>query len=225
MTPQLLSSAIARVMSLDARAEVGAELPAGDIFNRPDGNVLVFVDGLRPQGNEGRGGGREDMFAWCIIRRDCGAYVCILWSSTVHCVAYFCSAQRQRSFCSSVFVLVLSGLFFTVFPRFFVYIFSRVHRASYHTLCCRWCSCCVLHCENKCKPAKSPHLLLRYVPSWKNYTTQRRLQRVIDSWVCGNKYVGTIIVAVESACWWSRASYRKAVQLCAWHFVKSTHAP
>lgn len=58
LTPQLLSSAIARVMSLDARAEVGSELPAGDIFNRPDGNVLVFVDGLRPQGKKGRGGRR-----------------------------------------------------------------------------------------------------------------------------------------------------------------------
>lgn len=50
MTPQLLSSAIARVMSLDARAEVETGLPAGDIFNRPDANVLVFVDGLRPKG-------------------------------------------------------------------------------------------------------------------------------------------------------------------------------
>lgn len=50
LTPQLLSSAIARVMSLDARAEVDTGLPAGDIFNRPDGNVLVFVDGLRPTG-------------------------------------------------------------------------------------------------------------------------------------------------------------------------------
>lgn len=52
MTPQLLSSAIARVMSLDARAEVNTGLPAGDIFNRPDGNVLVFVDGLRSTGAE-----------------------------------------------------------------------------------------------------------------------------------------------------------------------------
>lgn len=50
LTPQLLSSAISRVMSLDARAEVDTGLPAGDIFNRPDGNVLVFVDGLRPSG-------------------------------------------------------------------------------------------------------------------------------------------------------------------------------
>ncbi len=50
MTPQLLSSAIARVMSLDARAEVDTTLPAGDIFNRPDANVLVFVDGVRPTG-------------------------------------------------------------------------------------------------------------------------------------------------------------------------------
>lgn len=50
MTPQLLSSAIARVMSLDARAEVDTGLPAGDIFNRPDANVLLFVDGLRPAG-------------------------------------------------------------------------------------------------------------------------------------------------------------------------------
>lgn len=52
LTPEVLSSAIARVMSLDGRAsrEAGVELPAGDIFNRPDGNVLVFVDGLRPQG-------------------------------------------------------------------------------------------------------------------------------------------------------------------------------
>lgn len=50
ITPQLLSSAIARVMSLDARAEVDTGLPAGDIFNRPDANVLVFVDGLRPAG-------------------------------------------------------------------------------------------------------------------------------------------------------------------------------
>lgn len=50
VTPQLLSSAIARVMSLDARAEVDTGLPAGDIFNRPDANVLVFVDGLRPTG-------------------------------------------------------------------------------------------------------------------------------------------------------------------------------
>lgn len=50
ITPQLLSSAIARVMSLDARAEVDTGLPAGDIFNRPDANVLVFVDGLRPTG-------------------------------------------------------------------------------------------------------------------------------------------------------------------------------
>ena len=50
LTPQLLSSAISRVMSLDARAEVDTGLPAGDIFNRPDGNVLVFVDGLRASG-------------------------------------------------------------------------------------------------------------------------------------------------------------------------------
>lgn len=50
LTPQLLSSAIARVMSLDARAEVDTGLPAGDIFNRPDVNVLVLVDGLRPTG-------------------------------------------------------------------------------------------------------------------------------------------------------------------------------
>lgn len=50
ITPQLLSSAIARVMSLDARAEVDTGLPAGDIFNRPDANVLVFVDGVRPTG-------------------------------------------------------------------------------------------------------------------------------------------------------------------------------
>lgn len=50
LTPQMLASAIARVMSLDARAELGTELPAGDIFNRPDGNVMVFVDGVRPQG-------------------------------------------------------------------------------------------------------------------------------------------------------------------------------
>lgn len=50
LTPQILSSAIARVMSLDARAEVDTALPAGDIFNRPDANVLVFVDGLRPEG-------------------------------------------------------------------------------------------------------------------------------------------------------------------------------
>lgn len=53
MTPQLLSSAIARVMSLDARAEVDTTLPAGDIFNRPDANVLVFVDGVRPTGTAG----------------------------------------------------------------------------------------------------------------------------------------------------------------------------
>ena len=52
ITPQLLSSAIARVMSLDARAEVDTGLPAGDIFNRPDANVLVFVDGLRPTGDD-----------------------------------------------------------------------------------------------------------------------------------------------------------------------------
>lgn len=52
LTPQLLSSAIARVMSLDSRAEVNTGLPAGDIFNRPDGNVLVFVDGLRPTGED-----------------------------------------------------------------------------------------------------------------------------------------------------------------------------
>ncbi|CAB1119967.1 unnamed protein product [Ectocarpus sp. CCAP 1310/34] len=51
ITPQVLSSAIARVMSLDARAEVEAGLPAGDIFNRPDANVLVFVDGIRPKGS------------------------------------------------------------------------------------------------------------------------------------------------------------------------------
>eukprot|EP00752_Nemacystus_decipiens_P016253 g14533.t1 len=51
ITPQLLSSAIARVMSLDARAEVDTGLPAGDIFNRPDANLLVFVDGLRPTGS------------------------------------------------------------------------------------------------------------------------------------------------------------------------------
>ena len=50
LTPQLLASAIARVMSLDSRAEVDTALPAGDIFNRPDANVLVFVDGLRPEG-------------------------------------------------------------------------------------------------------------------------------------------------------------------------------
>lgn len=62
LTPQLLSSAIARVMGLDARAEVDTGLPAGDIFNRPDGNVLVFVDGLRPTGEQkietARAGGR-----------------------------------------------------------------------------------------------------------------------------------------------------------------------
>lgn len=52
LTPELLSSAIARVMSLDSRPELGRDLPAGDIFNRPDGNVLVFVDGLRPQGEQ-----------------------------------------------------------------------------------------------------------------------------------------------------------------------------
>ncbi|CAM9871252.1 unnamed protein product, partial [Choristocarpus tenellus] len=51
LTPQLLASAVARVMSLDARAEVGADLPAGDMFNRPDGNLLVFVDGLQPFGS------------------------------------------------------------------------------------------------------------------------------------------------------------------------------
>lgn len=54
ITPQLLSSAIAKVMSLDARAEVDTGLPAGDIFNRPDANVLVFVDGLRPTGTASR---------------------------------------------------------------------------------------------------------------------------------------------------------------------------
>lgn len=53
ITPQLLASAIARVMSLDARAEVDTGLPAGDIFNRPDANVLVFVDGLRPTAGAG----------------------------------------------------------------------------------------------------------------------------------------------------------------------------
>ncbi|CAM9641962.1 unnamed protein product [Ascophyllum nodosum] len=52
LTPQLLASAIARVMSLDSRAEVDTALPAGDIFNRPDANVLVFVDGLRPEGSK-----------------------------------------------------------------------------------------------------------------------------------------------------------------------------
>lgn len=75
MTPQLLSSAIARVMSLDARAEVDTGLPAGDIFNRPDANVLVFVDGLRPTGTARR---RDDpgpgQVAGEIIRYRCGAY-------------------------------------------------------------------------------------------------------------------------------------------------------
>lgn len=52
LTPQVLSSAIARVMSLDGANTDMADLPAGDIFNRPDGNVLVFVDGLRLQGGE-----------------------------------------------------------------------------------------------------------------------------------------------------------------------------
>lgn len=51
LTPEALSSAIARVMSLDGANTEMADLPAGDIFNRPDGNVLVFVDGLRPQGD------------------------------------------------------------------------------------------------------------------------------------------------------------------------------
>lgn len=54
ITPPVLSSAIARLMSMDgARAESGWEgldLPSGDIFNRPDGNVLLFVDGVRSQG-------------------------------------------------------------------------------------------------------------------------------------------------------------------------------
>lgn len=54
LSPQMVSSAIARMMSLDSRPELGTDLPAGDIFNRPDANVMVFVDGVRPQGERFR---------------------------------------------------------------------------------------------------------------------------------------------------------------------------
>lgn len=120
MTPQLLSSAIARVMSLDARAEVGAELPAGDIFSRPDGNVLVFVDGLRPKGKRGRGGGRclpSASFLGAVMARVCYRGFCIvpLYGLFVQCTrpAYvlfscldysglltlFCVLPARRAFC------------------------------------------------------------------------------------------------------------------------------
>jgi hypothetical protein len=45
-----LSSAIGRVLSLDARAEVGVTLPTGNLFNRPDVNLIVLVEGLRTRG-------------------------------------------------------------------------------------------------------------------------------------------------------------------------------
>jgi hypothetical protein len=45
-----LSSAISRVLSLDARAEVGVTLPTGNLFNRPDVNLIVLVEGLRTRG-------------------------------------------------------------------------------------------------------------------------------------------------------------------------------
>jgi hypothetical protein len=45
-----LSSAISRALSLDARAEVGVTLPTGNLFNRPDVNLIVLVEGLRTRG-------------------------------------------------------------------------------------------------------------------------------------------------------------------------------
>lgn len=89
MTPQLLSSAIARVMSLDARAEVETGLPAGDIFNRPDANVLVFVDGLRHTGTArgrdglGTGAGSSGGELIAAVREKCLLLLCCVWCSFV----------------------------------------------------------------------------------------------------------------------------------------------
>jgi hypothetical protein len=41
-----LNTAIHRVLMLDARADLNVKLPSGDLFNRQDANVVIFVDGV-----------------------------------------------------------------------------------------------------------------------------------------------------------------------------------